>query len=447
MRSLIRSIKWPKTTTAICRMAVRSSIWHKEQEEASFTGLATDTTYHFRLYAYTNSGARIDYNLSNPPEASARTIGGISLELDNEVVSELDGPNAATLTVTLGSEPDSYPLTVVLSDNDDDDSEISIPSSVEITSGLVASVNVDALADATIDANQTVTISASATGFQGSSIDIVVANADLFSSPVRITQYYLGQVQEGVPILGIMPIENRFIELANTSDSAVDLTGWTLALWTDGDTENWKSPGGSPAASLALSGVLNPGETLLIRGADAISPDYAVNGADLVDSSVTGFSGDDSVVLYNTAGVGPENIADALSFTLAGAEGGSGSDPSGYTTIIRLNNDSGFNTNPGSSVLDFELVWQIAEASLADNASLGENEYLGEFVSSSSPEPDPVADYLADFGLTEADLGSDAGDNDGVPVLLEYVIDGDPNAPDALRLRGLAFEEVVNRPG
>lgn len=99
------------------------------------------------------------------------------------------------------------------------------------------------------------------------------------------------------------------------------------------------------------------------------------------------------------------------------------------------------------AALEGESIVYLAFLYTADGSDAGSRQwFLDNLVVRSQPGSDPLADYLANFGLTEADLGSDAGDNDGLPVLLEYVVDGDPNAPDALRLRGFAFEEEGESP-
>jgi hypothetical protein len=151
-----------------------------------------------------------------------------------------------------------------------------------------------------------------------------------------ITQYY-----EGTSF-------NKFIELYNNGTSEIDLSTYSLTLWSNANAEAWKT-GGSASATLALSGTLAPGAYCLLSHSSAATP------GDIISGSVINFNGDDSVVLYANA-----EIVDAIPFTDLGNEG---ADKSFY----RISFDQGYDTSAGSSVLSFPAVW--AEKSLEDVAS------------------------------------------------------------------------------
>jgi hypothetical protein len=79
-------------------------------ENYTFTGLAEGTTYYFKIYPYTNSGALIDYKIGSAPEATATTLGGAS-DKSLEVTVFLEGPfDGASMSTTLNTE-NLIPLT------------------------------------------------------------------------------------------------------------------------------------------------------------------------------------------------------------------------------------------------------------------------------------------------------------------------------------------------
>lgn len=63
-------------------------------QTATITGLLSNTTYYFKIYPYTNSGANIDYLVSSTPSANAETIVGAT------VINSEDFSNCSALTWT-----------------------------------------------------------------------------------------------------------------------------------------------------------------------------------------------------------------------------------------------------------------------------------------------------------------------------------------------------------
>ena len=102
---------------------------------------------------------------------------------------------------------------------------------------------------------------------------------------IVISQYYEGTSY------------NKWLELSNTSDTAISLDGYVLTRWANASTESWKQDGASPGGSDILDGLSIPANGYLLLGnTRAVIPAYAA--ADLSTNETPNFNGDDSVVLY-----------------------------------------------------------------------------------------------------------------------------------------------------
>ena len=176
---------------------------------------------------------------------------------------------------------------------------------------------------------------------------------------VVISQYY-----EGTSF-------NKWIELANTSDTAVSLDGFVLTRWANAATESWKQDGASPSGSDSLDGLSIPANGFLLFGnTRAVVPAYAA--ADVSTNGTPNFNGDDSVVLYDTAlGALGDTVAivDALSFTDTGNEGANRS-------FYRIGDSVGFDLLAGSTVEDYPQVWAVTSNQEVDEALPGDLFYL-----------------------------------------------------------------------
>jgi len=81
---------------------------------------------------------------------------------------------------------------------------------------------------------------------------------------------------------------NKYIELFNLSDKAINLAGWSLKRYSEGST--------SPTVSLSLSGTIQPGQTFVIS---RTSPGTWSGTADLTDGGDTmNYNGNDPIALY-----------------------------------------------------------------------------------------------------------------------------------------------------
>jgi len=125
---------------------------------------------------------------------------------------------------------------------------------------------------------------------------------------------------------------NKFIEIYNPLDVAVDLSQYTLELYSNGGT--------ATTATLTLSGTLAPGAVIVIYNNKTVPLIYT---GDIVDNNVINFNGDDAVVLKHN-GVVVDSIGQV------------GVDPGDYwgtvelgtkdCTLIRNASVTGGDTNP-----------------------------------------------------------------------------------------------------
>lgn len=184
---------------------------------------------------------------------------------------------------------------------------------------------------------------------------------------IVISQYYEGTSY------------NKWLELSNTSDTAISLDGYVLTRWANASTESWKQDGASPGGSDILDGLSIPANGYLLLGnTRAVIPAYAA--ADLSTNETPNFNGDDSVVLYDTSlGLLGDTVAivDAISFTDAGNEGANRS-------FYRIGSGAGYNLTPGSTAVDFPAVWATVSNAEVDEATPGDLFYLQNFSDSAS---------------------------------------------------------------
>tara|TARA_R100000027_G_scaffold67048_2_gene64400 strand:+ start:7971 stop:11651 length:3681 start_codon:yes stop_codon:yes gene_type:complete len=96
--------------------------------------------------------------------------------------------------------------------------------------------------------------------------------------------------------------------------------------------------------------------------------------------------------------------------------------------------------------LEGEATVYLAFLYTSDGSETGSRQWYLDNILVRSSSSDPVSEYLDSYGLTLADLNDDSGDNDGMPVIIEYLVDGDPDVPDAFRLEGMAYEEEGELP-
>jgi predicted extracellular nuclease len=189
------------------------------------------------------------------------------------------------------------------------------------------------------------------------------------TAAVLITQYYEGTSS------------NKWIELTNLGAATVDLSTYTLSLFSNANAEGYKT-GASASSTTALSGSLASGATVLYRNSASVLPAYAAGTA----AGSVNFNGNDSMVLFNSG-----TIEDAIGFTNGGNEGQDKS-------FIRNSSAAGFDLVADSNVTSFPSVWTEVSLAAVENAATGTNERLG--ATTLVPVPEPSAMILAGLSIS-----------------------------------------------
>ncbi|WP_224364744.1 golvesin C-terminal-like domain-containing protein [Hyalangium versicolor] len=195
------------------------------------------------------------------------------------------------------------------------------------------------------------------------------------SADLLISQYYQGTGN------------NRWLELTNVSSTWVDLSTYRLGCWKDSNAEGYKS-NSPPTAGMALSGLLAPGATYLIRDSSAVLPSYPMAQAQAGSGSVMDFTGNDSLALYTDGTFVTSHVVDAIGFTNAGAEGVG-------TSFVRQSTGAGWSTTAGSRVTDFPAVWKAYTPSSVNSAANTAQNRLG--VASPTPLPNIAGSWQLQF--------------------------------------------------
>lgn len=302
--------------------------------------------------------------------------------------------NGGTSTITITRAGGNNTAAIVLDLTSSDITEAIVPSTVTIPANEASTTFVvTAQDDSIFDGAQTVTITATDAGtfYPNGTTNLSVTDDDV--SPVIISQYYEGTGND------------KYIELFNTTASAVTLTGYRITNWTNAIRENWKTATGSPTNSLALDSITIPANSYwLLKGAGAAAPSYANTNSNTTDNTViSGFNGDDSVVLYFGATNAIANIVDAISFTAA-----DGADKSFY----RIANTQGYSLTAGQSILNATSVWASKTLAEVASATPADAWYLNYYTA-------PQAPTLETFAL-----GANAANSASAGVTIAYTSTG-----------------------
>jgi len=121
-----------------------------------------------------------------------------------------------------------------------------------------------------------------------------------FPAAASTTELFISEYIEGSSY-------NKAIEIYNGTGAAVDLSAYTLALYSNGAA--------SPSQSMTLSGSVNDGDVFVLAHGSAAQD--ILDAADVTNSSVINFNGDDAVVLSKEG-------------TIIDAFGQVGTDPGSY---------------------------------------------------------------------------------------------------------------------
>jgi hypothetical protein len=302
----------------------------------------------------------------DPPDITVSVLGG-----NSDTFSEADGSTATVLQISVPSAPGSD-LSVTVTSADSSEATVALSPVTILADETSTTVNIDAVDDMDLDGSQTVTITASATGYDNGTIDLTVTDDEVpgTDGPIYISQYYQNSFE-------------AWIEICNTSGSPVSLSGYNLAIWSlDGaNPEGWKTDTGTAPNVIDLSILTVPANgTVLIRGFLTSAPTYAVADVDLTAtfSEMPSLSGGESVALYDGT-VTVSNVVDVVSITAADTAIG--------ISIVRIAEGTGFDLTSGSSYTDYPAIWSIVgtapnytdSISSVDNAPSSDNIYLGTF--------------------------------------------------------------------
>ncbi len=160
-----------------------------------------------------------------------------------------------------------------------------------------------------------------------------------------ISQYYEGQSND------------KWIEISNVGDTAIDLSEFYLARWS-----NTSTPSGAASSSNQLSGILLAGNSLLMQHSSATNPLYAsgTSGGSLA------FNGNDAMAICRIS-ADWENRIDCIY-----SNGYWGANTSFYRKAWVLD------PNRGQSLLDGLGEWIEVNISLVDSSGIGQTTRLGE---------------------------------------------------------------------
>ncbi|WP_230297784.1 ExeM/NucH family extracellular endonuclease [Actinomyces provencensis] len=184
---------------------------------------------------------------------------------------------------------------------------------------------------------------------------------------------------------------NDFIELRNTSDAAVDLTGWSVQYASTAGT-NW-------SGVITLSGSIAADGYYLVQGAaqDA-SVGEALPTPDDSSSSVNLSGTNGNVALVNTSTrlscqktdcASDEAVVDLVGFGTGAAHAGSAAAPSPSNTTSIARDASATNTTDNAA--DFTVGAPTPQSSQATDPDDGEGSQSGDEDPGTTPKPDITA--------------------------------------------------------
>ncbi len=177
----------------------------------------------------------------------------------------------------------------------------------------------------------------------------VVGPVSVSQADVIISQYY-----EGTSF-------NKWIELTNTGSSSVNLSNYNLSLYSNAANTAWKT-GGSPNATMGLTGSLAAGGSYVVRHASATTPSYATGSA-VSNSSVINFNGDDSIVLWTGSSYSFSSVVDAF-----------GATSSAFGDTSRVRNA---NVTTGTNADYNAAQWTIFSNAQVDSAGVNTTQRIG----------------------------------------------------------------------
>jgi len=372
------------------------------------------------------SNSAVDSASSSNDEYLGEEAVSVSVTILASSINEDDGSAATSGYVVLSAPAPAGGTVVNLASSDP--TEASVPVSVTVAASQTQSPNFDIAAvddSGVFDPNVTVTITGSGTGLISGSEDLTVINTDAPSGApaLIITQIHVDDQS---------PAFNNFIEVTNISGSTIaasDLDDYTVALFSAGTGENWKSDGTADQTFNLPAVALTDGQSLVLYDLDANGPDYAIGSvANDAGAEVSQMSNSFAFELFGLESIGLYNGAVAFA-NLVDMAAIDTTDTLTNQFLLRLNSTSqAFSTIPGETWADYASAWErlAVTDTRFTNADSTDNEYLGEFPGGGSSGPDFNSFISSQSGAGSSAVGGDKNDN-GVLNEVEYAFrDVDP---------------------
>ncbi|MEO0508414.1 MAG: lamin tail domain-containing protein [Verrucomicrobiota bacterium] len=429
---------WLPFTTTNAEFDANKSTGSQTPYTSTSVDLSTISGNTVRLgFKYITGGVEDDgrdWDLQNPLViGNASSDSSITLSATPMSVNE-----GATLVVTLTLPSNASGDTEIFLSSNDDGSELTFPASVTVLDATNSiDFNVNGQTDNLFDTDQIVALTANATGFTLDTIDITVVDVDIpaVSGDLIISQYYEGSSN------------NKYIEITNVGASPIDLTGYIIARWGNARAEEYKTATSAPVddydtLDLTPLGTLDPNQTVVLANSSAASPIPAASTA--LTQGFPGaltFNGNDSIVIYNSTTPDPSNIVDAIGFTNSGNEGAN-------TSFVRAGAFQGYDLSAGSNATStqFASIWTEVTNSIVDEASFGEDEFLGTTALATVPTIvgfSEISIAVAEDGVS-ADLTLEISNPDGSnSVSIDVVFNSASSTADTSDIAGYTTQTVV----
>lgn len=235
---------------------------------------------------------------------------------------------------------------------------------------------------------------------------------------------FLSTVAQANPLL-VTQFHNNFsnssffLEVTNVSGSTIpDLSGYTLATFSDDDGEAWKQPVSEAEEFVAFPAVsLANGESIVFYETGSSTPSYAVtspNGAGAILQSVPiAITSEQSIAIYtgvfDDTAVDRNNLVDVFPLNE--------DDPLEDEGAVRTTSSSqGWDFVAGTNYLDFASVWTVVQTSTVNNAASSDNAYLGHY----DPGISGFSSYIALQSGSGGTGFDDDKNNNGIDNKTEY---------------------------
>ena len=150
---------------------------------------------------------------------------------------------------------------------------------------------------------------------------------------------------------------DRYIEIANTGTSSLDLAGYKIGIWIKRKTSGDGTTDGITPVYGTLSGSLASGACRVFKNSSANNPSYANTSA--TSNSAVEFDGNDAIALVNTSGV----VIDLFGVGINNRDQNYSRKPNATTASAYF--------NPGD--------WTASIYTVADGAASTSGDYLGAY--------------------------------------------------------------------